>query len=65
MPRLKSSTHFHCAHKTGYLVIVRPSIRSEGGWTWHRTLAGAIRSQLRHGGQIHRIISDDHTALVR
>jgi hypothetical protein len=52
-------------HKTGYL-CTWDGVQGDTMATWHRTLRGALRPYQRtdHTGEVHRILSDDHTERV-
>lgn len=64
MKNIKSLVHDHCSHKTGYIVQWHDTEEKPGGWTWHRTVDGALRSQHENGGHIFKILSDDYSVRV-
>ena len=62
---LLSHVHDYCAHKTGFLCQKPDTSEGPGGWSWHRTLMGALAQRECQGrGKIYRIISDDQNELV-
>ena len=68
---LNHPIHDSCAHHTGYLCDLRETDAHQGGWTWHRTLRGALaqRDALETAGHvrasIYRILSNDTTEQAR
>lgn len=68
---LRHPIHESCSHKTGYLCDLPETDGHQGGWTWHRTLKGAMRQRdgLVSDGYpsratIYRILCDDLTEEV-
>lgn len=64
MTKINSLVHDHCSRNSGYLVQWNDTEARICGWTWHRTFAGALKSQSINGGEVYRITSNDSTVKV-